>query len=831
MSATRVPAIPAPTDENLRDVARAVKSVLDVREGLLGDPLDRFVTLRDLVDGGVASSSGGRLSPTTPTATDTGAFETYDPTTDLTIPPAPEGFEATGLFSAVKLGWIAPPIRNYAYTEIWRSNTNALGTAVLIGTSNGTSYLDYLGNGVTRYYWARFVSQANIVGPYNSAEGTPGSASPDPEYLLELLTGEITETQLYQGLGDRIALIDGPSTMPNSVANRILAEALARQAAITTEAQTRQTQDESLAQQITTLTASVASNAAAIQNEATVRATADSAEATERNTLAARVTVTENGVAANAAAISTESTARVSADSAMSALITNLDAVVYNNTVAIQQEATTRATADTANANLISQVQARLDTGDYAAVKTQSSVTASKVGGLEAQYTVKIDVNGHVSGFGLATSTATGTPTSAFIVRADRFALAGASDTTDPLGTINPSRLPFVVSTQPTTINGVSVPAGTYINTAFIGNATIKSAQIGSVYADRIQAGFTSSVDMESSTFYGSELYLGGSVTYEYNDPARPTQKTGIATVSNPNIALRNTGAEFNVNYFKIKNGTITYTPFEVVNGVVNIGVGMIGDGTITNAKIGSFIQSTNYVAGSSGWRISKDGTAEFGAASIRGQLTADQIDSRNLTIKNSDGQVILGAGTALRTSDISGLGAFATLGQINLNNASTYIASGAIGEALIGNAQIGTLKIAGNAVTVPATANAFNLITIDRWPQSVVLQNWQALVTLTVDFGAVAPTAVLVCGIVNVLSQVGARITASYMRIRNQTTGNALVDVGISHGDSIVLTNLGSVSAVSGVNTFILEVSQQDVGGAYYLASSRSLFVMGSKR
>jgi Domain of unknown function (DUF1983) len=50
-------------------------------------------------------------------------------------------------------------------------------------------------------------------------------------------------------------------------------------------------------------------------------------------------------------------------------------------------------------------------------------------GTLEAQYTVKIDVNGYVSGFGLATEVVDGTPESAFIVRADKFAIIDPADT------------------------------------------------------------------------------------------------------------------------------------------------------------------------------------------------------------------------------------------------------------------------------------------------------------------------------------------------------------------------------------------------------------------
>ncbi|MBD1602509.1 phage tail tip fiber protein, partial [Pseudomonas typographi] len=59
-----------------------------------------------------------------------------------------------------------------------------------------------------------------------------------------------------------------------------------------------------------------------------------------------------------------------------------------------------------------------------------------------------------------------------------------------------------------------------------------------------------------------------------------------------------------------------------VQSGQVYISQAFIADGTITSAKIGDYIQSTNYVAGSTGWRMNKDGTFEInGTVSGQGRL------------------------------------------------------------------------------------------------------------------------------------------------------------------------------------------------------------------
>ena len=222
MSETKVPAIQAPTASNVEQVARAVKSLLDVREGLIGDPLDANVTFRDLVDAGAVSlgpgyngRAGSLILPVT------AQQDGYDPSQDLTQPPAPSGFAATGLFASIQLQWDDPGYRNHSYAEVWRSDTNVIGNAQLIGTSATRFYVDNLGTGATRYYWVRFVSRANVQGPYHGTLGKSATTATDPALVLASLSGQITESQLSPTLASRISLVDAPSTEPNSVNARI----------------------------------------------------------------------------------------------------------------------------------------------------------------------------------------------------------------------------------------------------------------------------------------------------------------------------------------------------------------------------------------------------------------------------------------------------------------------------------------------------------------------------------------------------------------------------------------------------------------------------------
>ncbi|MDE4036855.1 host specificity protein J [Enterobacter asburiae] len=87
----------------------------------------------------------------------------------------------------------------------------------------------------------------------------------------------------------------------------------------------------------------------------------------------------------------------------------------------------------------------------------------------------------------------------------------------------------------------------------------------------------------------------------------------------------------FNANQFVLMSGSgdAQYSPFAVVNGQVFMSSAFIQDGTITNAKIGNFIQSNNYVAGQSGWKLDKGGSWEnYGSDGQGARKTTNVTDS-----------------------------------------------------------------------------------------------------------------------------------------------------------------------------------------------------------
>ncbi|HDS5674160.1 TPA: DUF1983 domain-containing protein [Klebsiella pneumoniae subsp. pneumoniae] len=104
-------------------------------------------------------------------------------------------------------------------------------------------------------------------------------------------------------------------------------------------------------------------------------------------------------------------------------------------------------------------------------------------------------------------------------------------------------------------------------------------------------------------------------------------------------------------------NGNTT-TPFVVENGVAYMNAAVIKDGSITNAKIGSEIRSDNFVDGSRGWRVGKDGSSQFHNVIVRGHVEAESGSFKG-TIYATDG-VFRGTVQASRfVGDICSAGVF----------------------------------------------------------------------------------------------------------------------------------------------------------------------------
>jgi len=147
------------------------------------------------------------------------------------------------------------------------------------------------------------------------------------------------------------------------------------------------------------------------------------------------------------------------------------------------------------------------------------------------------------------------------------------------------SDAPFFQIDTATVINGVTIPAGTYIKSAQIFNGTITNAKIGTAAIDSV--------------------------------------KIADASIVTAKIA------DLAVETAKIKDANITTA--KIANLAVT--TAQIGNAAITNAKIGNVIQSATYNSGSAGWKIDKTGEMEMNNATFRGTLAVGGTAANRMNI------------------------------------------------------------------------------------------------------------------------------------------------------------------------------------------------------
>jgi uncharacterized coiled-coil protein SlyX len=239
---TTIPGIPKPPSDvspSLRTYLEAVSEALEVRLGRRGDPRDRAITLRELINSGLAEELRNRpYNPNRPNDLDF-----LNPDADLSVPPRPTNFTATGGYSLIQLYWDYPRYGNHSQTEIWRHDSDSIGDAQLVGVSPGLAYVDAVGEGQSYYYWIRHVSTSGVPGPFNASAGTLAETALDVVLLLDTLVGAISESQLTAALSTRIDAIDASEVVVGSVnyriAQEVAAEASARATAISDESAAR----------------------------------------------------------------------------------------------------------------------------------------------------------------------------------------------------------------------------------------------------------------------------------------------------------------------------------------------------------------------------------------------------------------------------------------------------------------------------------------------------------------------------------------------------------------------------------------------------------------
>lgn len=213
-------------------------------------------------------------------------------------------------------------------------------------------------------------------------------------------------------------------------------------------------------------------------------------------------------------------------------------------TVQVIQTTLTKATGDIkALGERITTVQSTAD-GNKATVQAHSR----SINGLEAQYTVKVDVNGKVAGYGLATTPKNGTPESKFIVNVDRFGV-GATGKADIF--------PFTVDTRQ---NRVGVNGELVVN----GKAIVDRLNAGDIHGDKITANTLNANRLTAGSVTAREMAAGSITAEKLAANAVTADKLKAGSITSDKLAVRTLSAvssdlgDINAGNINIGNGAFT---------------------------------------------------------------------------------------------------------------------------------------------------------------------------------------------------------------------------------------------------------------------------------
>jgi hypothetical protein len=247
-----------------------------------------------------------------------------------------------------------------------------------------------------------------------------------------------------------------------------------------------------------------------------------------------------------------------------------------------------------------------------AAVQIKADASAESingVNGLYAQYTVKLDVNGKVSGYGLASTGPTGTG-STFEVRADKFVIAA------PTGSAA-GYVPFSVLAVPTVVGGITLPAGVYAQNAFIQDAQITTAKIADLAVDNAKIASLSAAKITAGaigvgSYIQSTAFTSGSAGWKIN--ADGTAELANAVVRGGVYATYGAIGGNTIDSTSIHSGTTGYGTgagfYLGSNGTFSLGDKLTWDGSTLSvggdisAATGTFKGSVNVASGASGARM-----------------------------------------------------------------------------------------------------------------------------------------------------------------------------------------------------------------------------------
>ena len=487
------------------------------------------------------------------------------------LPPAVSFLTTASELFGIGIKWGFPAgAEDTQRTELWYGPANNLQAATKLADlayPQADYRMQSLLAGATLFFWARLVDRTGNIGPfYPVVNGVMGQASSDAGPILEQIKGQIDETSLGQMLNERINLIDGNG--PGSVNGRIEAA---------------KDELEGLIDQIVDALEYDPAKAYALNDIVRMG----------QHLYQAKGPVPANNPPPNSTYWTDIGTVAQTVDALATQVQQNTSTITQHGqdiTAQAQQLNAVKVTVNdpvtgvNATASGLSTLKATVTTLDG-----KVTTTAQRVDGIYLQ------VNPPLQG--------------------DDTALIGSDESYVGVWSVQSALIEGdLVQGQRTDTVEVKVA-----NNA----AAVVAEQTARINAD---GALSSSIETVKNSVNGNTLAIqtnttaiqtvDGKVTANWSVRMQYETATGLYKYAGIGLGLENgpggLQSQFIIDADRFAVGQAGKFPFAIQNGQTIIADAFIGNGTITNAKIGDFIQSNNYDPQKAGWKLFFDGTFEI---------------------------------------------------------------------------------------------------------------------------------------------------------------------------------------------------------------------------
>ncbi len=534
------------------------------------------------------------------------------------LPPAVVSLKAAGVVYGINLDWAFPgdgTAGDTQRTELWYSRTPNRADAIKLSDyafPQASTSMQGLAVGQVFYFWARLVDTTGNIGPWFPANGSgvQGQPSTNQSEYEKYFAGQISHSALGEDLkkpidsipGIQQGVTDNATAIAKEVKDRtdaitkeakdradaVAEEARQRGAAVASEQQARQSADSSLGQRIDTVTASVGDAAAAVKREEAARIDADGA-------LGKRVDTVVVKVGEATTSIQSEVQARQDGDGALGKRIDAVSVAVGENKADIITEQQVRQKADSALASRIDSVSAQINV-PMAGDSGQAAGSTQVMAGVYSEQSARAEAD---------------------------MALGQRLDTVSAQMQVGQASLRADIRTESKArVDAISAQAEQITTIRAQANENAAAVQtVAQSYAD-LNGRVSASYQIKTQITSDGRTYIAGIGIGINNDSGIVESQVLVSAqrfaVVDPN------------------NGGSSIVPFVVQGGQVFLRQALIGTGWITNAMIGSYIQSDNYVAGKQGWRLDKSGWFEINASNGSGNRLV--LDGSSVRVYDGNG-------------------------------------------------------------------------------------------------------------------------------------------------------------------------------------------------